>query len=234
MKQHKLHTASWYLLGLAALLLLGCVIGTVGSSFARYRSQVEGDIRFQARSPEEVFLGTLSEDGTVFLPSSSASWVTENGQSVMRFAVANGNSEENYAQTDMQAAIRLVGSLGVCQTEEDLTVTLAVPRAAEAATADLSGEDAVAAQTETDPTELLEPAAMEYDVFQATAQRITQQSPLYTSFGEGWVFFFLDDDKNEVTWLLKGGEHAVTEMILTIDGIRSDAVNLVQLQVTGR
>ena len=66
------------------------------------------------------------------------------------------------------------------------------------------------------------------------AARIVSGSALHTTFGEGWIFRFEDDDGQELFWDLKGGELSCIEMALILeDGTLTDA-SLLQLQIASR
>lgn len=68
------------------------------------------------------------------------------------------------------------------------------------------------------------------DVYYATAERIAQGSVLYTQFGEGWVFRFLDSAGQELTWDVP---ESYLKMDLEFKGTFNTDPSLLQLQVIG-
>lgn len=226
MKQRKLNISLWCMLGVAVVLMVGVLIGSVGTSFARYRAEREETIAFQARAMESIYLGRMeypkqdSGDGEtdetveaadqeqelVFVPNAENGWSTVNDQTTLEFAVANGISEEEFAQEDLQVHIRLVGSLGVWDGEDAVEIKLYVPN-------------------EEKPDEL--------DEITAKAVRIGPESPLYSAFGDGWVFSFLDEEGEELALVLEGGKQSVIELKLEMENTNFALTSLLQLQVTG-
>lgn len=219
MNQRKPNNSLWYSLGLAVLLMAGCLVAFTGSSLARYRAEREKTIQFTVRVPDQVYLGTMqtvtdedtdaSGEGTLtFVSSAGASWETVNGVAQMEFAVANGASEEEFAAMDQQIRIRLMGSLGLWTGTETAKVKLLLP-----------------APTEEDPENCEEIAA---DV-----TRISKESPLYKVFGDGWVFTFPDEKGEERVWTLEGGEFSYISMKIIVEDVALTEASLLQLQVTG-
>ena len=68
-------------------------------------------------------------------------------------------------------------------------------------------------------------------VAQATVAAIEEGTPLYYSFGEGWVYTFLDDDGRELVLELAGGQLSYVNMTVSIDGEIPNTANLLQPQV---
>lgn len=226
MEQRKLNISLWCMLGIAVVLMVGLLIGSVGTSFARYRAEREETIAFQARAMESIYLGRMeypeedSVDGEtdetvetteqekepVFVADAQNYWVTVDDQTTLDFAVSNGISEEEFAQEDMQVHIRLIGSLGIWDGEDTVELTLLVPN-------------------EDDPEKM--------DEITAEAVRIGPESPLYTAFGDGWVFSFPDEDGEELALVLEGGKQSVIELKLEMENTNFSLTSLLQLQVTG-
>lgn len=210
MKRRKSNISLWRLLGLTAVVVIGCLLAATGKSLARYKAETEGSLWFSAQVPEEVYLGKVvqSADGTSssFDPEAEGSWEMVDGCLQMSFAVANGAEEEEYAEKDQQFRVQLVGSLGVWDGTQTVEVKLLVP-------------------TQEDPTDNEE--------FAATATRIQPQSPMYSEFGDGWVFSFRDDREEELTWILEGGKFSVCEMYIVLEGTELTDSSLLQLQIVG-
>lgn len=212
MNQRKQNISSWYSLGIAALLVVFCLVVSTGTTQARYRTEVSESIRFEVRKPVSVYLGTMeypedSSDG-VFVQNNAGSWEeNEDGLLQLDFAISNGTSKSKFEEENQQVYIRLVGSLGIQEEDTPLSLTLTFPNAE-------------------NPEET--------EQVKATAARIVSGSALHTTFGEGWIFRFEDDDGRELFWDLKGGELSCIEMALILeDGTLTDA-SLLQLQIASR
>lgn len=208
MNQRKLNTSSWYFLGLAALLLIFSLVASTGTAQARYRTEARGNITFEARKSVSVYLGKVeySENTTEgkFVQTNEGGWErNEDGSLQLDFAVANGTSHASFEEEDQQVYIRLVSSLGIQSEEDDITLTLTFPSA-------------------DDPEEL--------EQVEAKAIQIVPGSALHTTFGEGWVFRFMEDGE-ELAWNLQGGELAYIEMGLTLEGATMNDASLLQLQI---
>ena len=127
MKQRKL-----YML-LSLLLVIGCLVTAIGITFARYRTQWNGHMGFQAEKVGRLHLGTL--DGSHSFTAAPAAWSqTENGWQ-MPFAVANGLSDSDYTRLDQRVQVQLVASQGAWHAGSNETVTLTVGERVYTATA---------------------------------------------------------------------------------------------------
>lgn len=80
-----------------------------------------------------------------------------------------------------------------------------------------------------------EPITLTVDgkTYTAQVERIQESSALYSQFGEGWVFCFLDAEGKEPTWDLPGGSFCYTEMLLQVSAAAMPDTSLLQLQVIG-
>ena len=117
MKQRKL-----YML-LGTLLVIGCLVAAIGITFARYRTQWNGQMGFQAEQVGRLQLGTVSGDA---FSTAEAAWIqTENGWQ-MTFAVANGTGTDDHIALTQQVQLQLVASLGAWSADSDETITLTV------------------------------------------------------------------------------------------------------------
>lgn len=212
MSRRKLNMFPWSA-GLAAVLIVLGLMGAVGVSYARYRINRSESIFYTPRQPEQIYLGQMIDQDngkTVFDPQKVGSWETVEGKSQLTFAVANGTSGKSYTQQDQQVQIRLVGSLGIWDGEKTVNVLLRAPRKAK--------------PDETEP---------QFDEIRGKATRILKDSPMFSVFGEGWVFTFPDEDGKEMTWLLEGGSLSTISCQILIDGIELTDPSLLQLTVTG-
>ena len=196
------------------MLVLLCLMVSIGVTWARYRTEMDKSVYFQVRKPVAFYLGRIeyAEDETQkdaegkFVRSDEGEWERdEDGNLKLKFAVANGTSQTDYEKRDQQVSIRFIGSLGVQSGEAPITLTLTFP-------------------SEEDPEKPCQ--------VKATAVRIDPESPMYTTYGDGWVFSFQENGE-ELTWMLEGGELTYVEMDVTMDAEVIDT-SLLQLQVVTR
>lgn len=71
------------------------------------------------------------------------------------------------------------------------------------------------------------------ELWQGTAQPIAEETPLYTTFGPGWVFLFRDEDGRELNWTLEGGTLSYFAAQLTLQNAEVEETSILQLQVSG-
>lgn len=209
--KRKPNISQWYLLGLAAILVVGCLTVAVGTTFARYRDEITQLVSFQVRQFNKVYLGSLeysaySGRGGTFVRSDETYWQEYGGDLMLNFAVGNGTSEEDFADADQKVQIRLIGSLGAWYPSGDMKLTLTVP-------------------LQSDPTQS--------ETLEATVIRISEESPLYETFGDGWMFCFLDEIGRERSWTLEGGKLSFISMDLIYENADLVDTSLLQLQVNG-
>ncbi len=212
MNQRKKNISRWALPMLLLLLTVGCLVASTGGALARYRAEWKETIYFEVRPPEQVVLGKMvtDENGTVsFDATAQGAWETVEGKQQLEFTVANGTTEEAYSQENQRIHLRLIGTLGIWDGDEEFTVTLQLP-------------------PEEDAEESEEPKKV-----QATVIRIQEGSPMYTTFGDGWVFAFYDEEGEELSWLLEGGELDTVTMTLILEGAAQNEASLLQLQISG-
>lgn len=69
--------------------------------------------------------------------------------------------------------------------------------------------------------------------FQGSAQPIVENSPVYSTFGEGWVITFCDEEGEEVSWTLEGTELSYLEGQIAVRNTQLQSATLMQLQVIG-
>lgn len=226
MKRWKLNISPRYFQGLAALLVIACLLLATGVTWARYRMEMDGSVYFETRKPVSVYLGRVeySESETVpeevpdetapeelpkgeFVQTDEGNWeLGEDGKLHLKFAVANGISETDFEERTQNVYLRFVGSLGAQTAGNPISLSMSIPQ-------------------KDKPEELVQ--------VKAEAVPIVPEAPLYTTFGEGWVFCFMVEGQ-ELTWKLKGGELSIIEMDVTLeDGTLADT-SLLQLQVSSR
>lgn len=216
MNQRKQNISRWYALGLAALLVAGCLILSIGTTLARYRSDTEKAILFEPRAPITVTVSKPSE--TLALDTESAiGWEKQtDGSMLLNFVVSNAitdaKSEKTYQEESIEVRVRLVGSLAAWSESETAKVILT---------------DGTLLKSD---SQTAEPQEKE---FTAEVMRIPEKTALYYSFGDGWVFRFLDEEGEELTWILEGGQLSCVEMNITIDSAALTGTSLLQLQIIG-
>lgn len=230
MNQRKQNRSVWYLMGIALLLAAACVVVSTGTTLARYRAEREEELTFVVDGMEPVYLGTLTypDDITTFKASEETQWATVNGISQLDFAIANGATEYSCAAESQRVTLRLTGGLGLWNGTEPAAVTLCVPAEPEPEqTEETQSAETTAATEETTEKE------PELQAIKATATLIDETSPLYHTFGEGWVFTFQDPEGEELSWTLDGGKFSCIPMKITVDNTAITGESLLQLQVMG-
>ena len=209
MNRRKKNNSRWALPLLLALLLVGGLAASTGSALARYRAERKEDISFEVRPPERIYLGQMitTQDGIFYFdPAAQGTWETEEGKQKLTFTVTNGTGLQDYSGQDQQIHLRLVGSLGIWNGTDELKLTMDLP-------------------SEEDPEEMV--------TYEATATRIREGSPMYATFGDGWVFSFFDEEGEELTWLLEGGRFDYITLTVALEGAVSEEAGLLQLQISG-
>lgn len=217
MNRRKLNISRWYALGLAAVLVAASLLLAIGTTWARYRTEVGQETNlFEARRPISVTLGKLDDAGN-FGAEDEILWEKQtDGKMLLNFAISNANADEDaekpYLEESLEVRVRLVGSLAAWSESETAKVIL------------------------TDGTLLksdFQTAEPQEKEFTAEVMRIPEKTALYYSFGDGWVFRFLDEEGEELTWILEGGQLSCVEMNITIDSAALAGTSLLQLQIIG-
>lgn len=228
MNQRKPNMTRWYALGLAVILAVGGLVMSVGVTWARYRTDVNGSIFFQSRKPLAVWLGkmeTADDGGAVFTPTGQRSWEQVDGKLQLDFAVANGTSLEVFETADQRFHIRLLGSLGAWSGEETAAIYLVIPPV------EIPAEEETETETE-ETTEQIPAVPAEPTRVKATAVRIEPNTQLWSTFGDGWAFCFLDEQTGEeLAWTLEGGGLSCLDLDLVIEGGTLTDTSLLQLQI---
>ena len=229
MDKRKRNISQWYALGAAALLMALCMLLAVGTTLARYRTDDQKTIIFEPREPVSVTLGRMKmneETETLEFDSTAAiGWETQgDGSALLNFVVSNQEQQEE----PLEVRVRLLGSLHAWSGEE--SAILGETEATTAATGEttepvLPGGTIVL--TDCTPVE----EGQEQPSYAAYVMRIPENSALYHSFGDGWVFRFLNDEGEELTWTLEDGKLSCVEMNITITGDALAGTSLFQLQI---
>lgn len=193
----------WNKLGLSVVLLFVGVLLIVGIAWGRFRSEVQGDQKYTPRVPSQVYLwGEKTEDGFTQLPDT---WKVDGGSYEVPFTVTNGIYGAG-EQADLFA-----------QKNMDIFLRVAVTEGigdGENFSVELRMKDEAGT------------------FYQATAQKIEEDSPLYSTFGDGWVYVFRNNDGEEPRFTLPGGELSCLEATLIYE-VKPDTIgySMMQLQV---
>lgn len=194
-------------MGLAILLVLLSLTAAVGVSLARYRAEHSQSLYFTLQKPGQIYLGTMATTDEpnilAFDHRAVGSWKPVDSSLQLELTVANGTSPQDYSREDQRFSVQLVGGLGVWDGTEVAEVTLRVPN------------------------------AQQYDEFQGTAARIQPGSPLYQTYGDGWVYSFLNEEAEELTWLLEGNRFSRVDMTVILEGSDLTQPSLLQPVITG-
>lgn len=70
--------------------------------------------------------------------------------------------------------------------------------------------------------------------YTAVPRKVDVDSPIHATFGEGWVYCFVDGSGNELRWLLAGGQHSTKQMQLTVNTQAGLDTSLLRLMVTSQ
>lgn len=123
MTRRKSNISAWCLLALAAVLTAGCLAVSVGTAFARYREEVNGDVGLRVREPAQVYLWS-GNDPTAEYTSGVGSWTDNNGTQELNFMVTNVGRDGEIPDADQEFYLRMVASLGAWDGESQPTVRL--------------------------------------------------------------------------------------------------------------
>lgn len=211
MNRRKLNISRWSVLGLAAVLVMLSVILATGTALARYRTKYDRTLQFAAEKPALIYLGTVDAETEAFDPAATGTWERVGDTMQLHFSVANGTDAEAFAGKTQIFRIRLIGSLGIGQEQAMPAIKLMEPTIQD-------GEEAAPAEEYT-----------------AEPVQIAEDSLLHSTFGDGWMYCFLDENGEERTWTLEGGAFSRIDLcaVLVLDENTSIDPSFLQLQVTG-
>ena len=225
MKNRKPNISRFYALAAGALLVAGCLALGVGTTLARYRTDAQASVIFEPRVPVSVTLGRMNGETGEFDPTAPIGWEMQNdGSMKMNFVVSNQENQEE----PLEVRIRLLGSLHAWSGEPH------DPNATTETTKETT-EETLPQVLKPEATVTLWDGALDKEekpiLHTAQVMRIPENSALYHSFGEGWVFRFLDENGAELTWILENGQLSCVEMDLSISGQALAGTSLLQLQI---
>jgi len=69
--------------------------------------------------------------------------------------------------------------------------------------------------------------------YTAVARRLDGDSPICQSFGEGWIYCFMDENGEELRWFLEGDKLSAIDMSLLVEADTGLDSSLLRLMVTG-
>lgn len=218
MEQRKKNSSPWRLFGLAALLCAAAVAIAAAPAMARYRTEREMGITFEVRSPAQICLGTVGvvmvedpegkeppQEKEVFNPDAKPEWETSEDTWKLELAVANGLSEEEFSKEDQSVQLQLLGTLGLwTDTNGAAEICLRLPSEAE-------GEA--------------------YTEVQAVVSAIEENTALYNTHGDGWIYRFEDAQGQELTWTLPGGVLSYIQLTVVMKNAAPSNISLLQPQI---
>lgn len=200
---HKNHRMLWNKLGLSVVLVFVGMLLITGVAWGRFRSEIQGDQKYTPRTPSQVYLwGEKTQDGFASLPDT---WKVDGGSYEVPFAVTNGIYGAE-GQEDLFA-------------QKDMDIFLRV-----AVTEGIGKAENFSVQ--------LRMKDEEGTFYQAIAQKIEENSPLYSTFGDGWVYVLRNNEGQEPQFTLPGGEVSCLEATLVYT-VEPDTIgySMMQLQV---
>lgn len=193
-------------MGLVLLLAATCLLGAVGVSLARYRADQQETLLFQVRQPGQVHLGVRATPDEAGIPGF-------NSQGVSSWKWSNGEAKLDFTVAN--------GASQEDASGEDQYFTV-----------QLVGSLGIGSGAETVAV-TLELSSEETEIYQGTASRIQPGTPLYRTYGDGWVFSFLDQAGKDHTWTLEGGRFSAVDLTVTLKGKELAETSLLQPVITG-
>lgn len=111
----KQNISKWYIVGLTAMLVIGCLIVAVGSTWSRYRTDYTGNAMFKADIPANVVLGIWDEETKTFTKSNELVWTETDDNLKLDFAISNNSSDE-----DQIVKVRMIVNLNAWNEDYDV------------------------------------------------------------------------------------------------------------------
>jgi len=217
MNRSKTNNSIWYSVGLVVLLCVAFFAIATGTTLARYRAEEKVYLTFQVKPLAQTFLGTvtaLSEEelaymieneipGERFEAEKKPEW-TEHGETLsLDLAIANGSSSTEYSEKDQKVSLRLIGTLGLWSGEGVSEICLEIP-----------------SETEGEITEIV-----------AVATPIEEGTVLHNTHGAGWIYTFVSEEGEELSWILPGGKLSYIKLRVTMNGEQPSDISLLQPQI---
>lgn len=193
MSQRKPNKQAWYSLGLVVMLCVAVLVIATGTTFARYQSNQRVSVTYNVRVPDQICLGTVSVN------TEEESVETETFTPV---------TELSWETVDGVAQLKFAVANGISESDfsaRDQQVRLRMIGSLGTNNASL---------TLTLPPE---EGSTEERTYQATAAPIVEGTVLYQTYGPGWLYTFVDESGEEVSWELPGGDFSYISLMVTID-----------------
>lgn len=210
MNQRKPNSSLRYSLGLSIVLCIAALVISMGTSFARYRTEKNGDLTFAVREGTSVYVGTIQTDtiqGTeVFQPQDELYWEYVDGSAQLNMVIANGPSMSQYAIRDMEVQFRFVGTLAFWQGMEPARMYVTIP-------------------SEKDPNVT--------ETLQAVATPIAEGTALHYEYGDG-VLYTIQDANGEIARILPGGKFSGIEVTITMENLTTEDAAQLSSLITSR
>lgn len=203
MNHLKKNSTLWYSLGLVLLLFAAFAVISTGPAFARYRTEIGKNVTFEVREPEQIVLGTVEKDldGSQKFIS-SVKPVWETEDGVTSLTMAVANGTNENRFAKADQKIKIRMIGSLGLWSED------------SETADV----------------ILSAEGLENSV-KATVSLIAMDTAVYHTNGEGWVFGFYDENGEELSWILEGGEHSFAVLEITVEASAISNPSLLQPQI---
>lgn len=133
MTGRKPNISAWRLTALTAIVLVGCLLLTVGAAFARYREEVGGETGIQIKKPAQVYLWSGTDPEAEFVPG-AAVWTEREGNQELMFLVTNTDDSDEIPTYSQEFRLRLVGSLDMWSEDTQAVLRLTYNQGEEAET----------------------------------------------------------------------------------------------------
>lgn len=133
MTGRKPNISAWRLTALTAIVLVGCLLLTVGAAFARYREEVGGETGIQIKKPAQVYLWSGTDPEAEFVPG-AAVWTEREGNQELMFLVTNTDDSDEIPAYSQEFRLRLVGSLDMWSEDTQAVLRLTYNQGEEAET----------------------------------------------------------------------------------------------------
>lgn len=174
---------------LVTVLLLTAVLA-VGPGLARFQAEESQPLVFVPAAPGKVYLGTMA---------------TPDESNVSGF----DPQEMNHWET-VDGGLQLPFTVANGASGESKTLQT------QSFTVQLIGSLGLGNPLPDVELHVMEPEGQQ--VYRGMPTQIAQGSPLYQTYGDGWVFRFYDEAGKERTWQLQGERFSAVEMALTLVG----------------
>lgn len=123
MTGRKPNISAWQLTALTAIVLVGCLLLTVGAAFARYREEAGGETGIQIKKSAQVYLWSGTDPEAEFIPG-AAVWTEREGNRELMFLVTNTDDSDEIPAYSQEFRLRLIGSLDMWSEDTQAVLRL--------------------------------------------------------------------------------------------------------------